>query len=123
MMYFAQIDDDIVIDQIPLAEINQVKEMNAADKASDEAKDENQMMIETDPEGYNSGRTYYLQAGSKDVCQHIIKTLWQCRTRAYEKAHAQSVFSQAQLKALRVYRSTVFQRFVAFLIVSVCSIR
>ena len=120
LMYFAQLNDDKVIDQIPLAEINGVKEMNAVEKESDEAEDEKQLMIETHPEGYNSGRTYYLQAESKASCQDIIKTILRYCAAAYERAHVQSVFHQAQLRVLKVYRSTVFQRFVAFLIVSVC---
>jgi hypothetical protein len=122
MMYFTQINDDVVIDQIPLAEISRVKEMEAAEKESDEAKDENQLMIETSPEGYNSGRTYYLQADSKASCQDKIKKLLQHSAAAYERAHAQSAFRQAQLRVLKIYRSTVFQRFVAILIISVSAL-
>ena len=119
MMYFVQLDDDIIIDQIPLAEINRVQGMEATNKEGDEAKDENQLLIETHPEGYNSGRTYYFQAESKSSCQDIIKKLLQHSAAAYERAHVQSVFHQAQLRVLRVYRSAVFQRFVAVLIISV----
>jgi hypothetical protein len=122
MMYFTQTNDDIVIDQIPLAEINRVKEMEAmeaVDRVSDEAKDENELMIETLTEGYNSGRTYYLQADSKASCQDTIKQLMEHSTAAYERAHAQSKFRQAQLRVLKVYRSKFFQRFVALSIILV----
>jgi hypothetical protein len=118
MMYFTQIKEDIVIDQIPLAEIIQVKEMEAG-KEINEAQDDKQLMIETHPEGYNSGRTYYLQADSKSACQDKIKLLEHHKAAAYEREHAQSVFRQAQLRVLKVYRSTVFQRFIAFLIIVV----
>jgi hypothetical protein len=121
MMYFTQINDDIVIDQIPLAEITRVKEMEAADKVIDDSKDDNELMIETNSEGYNSGRTYYLQADSKLSCQDKIKKLSQYRKAAYERAHAQSLFRQAQRRVLKFYRSTWFQRVMAFLIISVNS--
>ncbi len=112
-------NDDIVIDQIPLAEIHRVKGMEAGDKETELAKDENELMIETHPEGYNSGRTYYLQAQSKASCQEIIKKLVQHSAAAFERAHAQSVFRQAQIRVLKVYRSIVFQRSVAVLIILV----
>jgi hypothetical protein len=116
VMYFAH--DDRVVDQIPLAEISQVKEM-IADTSNDESKDDNQLLIETHPEGYNSGRTYYLQAESKASCQDIIKRLLKYRKAAYNRAHAQSSFRQAQLRALKIYRSTIFQRLIGLLIISV----
>ena len=120
MMFLAQINEDVVMDQIPLAEITQVKEMEAVEKGKDNmAKNENELMIETNPEGYNSGRTYYLKAESKVSCQEKIRKLKHYRAAAYERAHAQSAFRQAQLRVLKVYRSTPFQRFVAFLIISV----
>ena len=121
-MYFTQLNEDVVIDQIPLAEIIQVKEMEA-DKEMHETQDEKQLMIETHPEGYNSGRTYYLQADSKSACQDKIKILLHHKAAAYERTHAQSVFRQAQLRVLKVYRSTVFQRFTAILIISVRALR
>ncbi len=119
MMYFSQMNDDIVMDQIPLAEIHRVKEMEAGDQETELAKDANELMIETHPEGYNSGRTYYLQAQSTASCQDIIKKLVQYSAAAFERAHAQSAFRQAQLRVFKVYRSSVFQRFVAILIILV----
>jgi hypothetical protein len=119
MMFLTQINEDVVMDQIPLAEINQVKEMEAADNGIAKTSDENQLMIETHPKGYNSGRTYYLQADSRASCQDKIKKLRQYSAAAFERAHAQSVFRQAQLRVLKVYQSVIFQRFMAFLIISV----
>jgi hypothetical protein len=119
MIYFTQINDDIVIDQIPFAEIHRVKEMEAGDEEAELAKDENEFMIETHPEGYNSGRTYYLQAESKASCQDIIKRLEQYSAAAFERAHAQSIFRQAQLRVLKVHRAKVFQRSIGILIILV----
>jgi hypothetical protein len=122
MMYLTHVNEDVVMDQIPLAEITQVKEMEAADSGISKANNENQLMIETHPEGYNSGRTYYLQADSKASCQDKIKKLKQYRAAAYERAHAQSVFRQAQIRVLKVYESVIFQRLMAFLIILVSAL-
>ncbi len=95
--------------------------MEAAEKENDEMNDENRLMIETHPDGYNSGRTYYLQAKSDASCQDIIKWLTQYSTDAHERAHAQSVLRQAKLRVLKAYRSKAFQRLVAILIILVRS--
>jgi exonuclease VII small subunit len=119
MMYFAQMNNDVIIDQIPLSEIKVVKEMIfEADSSKVETK-EMELMIETSLDGYNSGRTYYLQAETTALRQDIIKKISQYSTKAYEKAHAQSTLRRAQLRVRKVYQSLLFQRFTAFLIVSV----
>lgn len=76
MMIFAQMSDDVVVDKIPLTEIKQVQEMVNGDIGEDhESKLANQttdLMVETLPEGYNSGRTYYLSAESATSCTVVI---------------------------------------------------
>ncbi len=123
MLYFAQMNHDVVIDQIPLSEIKTVKEMVVEDEAGKVDKKDMELMIETSADGYNSGRTYYLQAENQASRQDIMRKISYNSTLASEKAHAQSSFSRAQRRVLRVYRSEVFQKFVASLIVSVCLIR
>jgi hypothetical protein len=122
MMYFAQVNDDVILDQIPLSEIKAVKEMVVEDDSSKVETKELELMIETSSDGYNSGRTYYLQAETKVSRQDILKKISHYSTKAYEKAHAQSVLRRAQLRVRKVYQSSLFQRFAAFLIVSVCSL-
>ena len=118
-MYIAQLKEDAAIDQIPLAEVQLVREMDNVDGEDEEAKQSNNLMIETHPEGYNSGRTYYLQADSSSSCQEIVQTLSRYCTVAHEKAHARTLFSRAQRRVDKVYRSALFQSFFAFLIIAV----
>jgi hypothetical protein len=119
MLYFAQVNHDVVIDQIPLSEIKAVKEMVVDDDAGNEDKKDMELMIETSADGYNSGRTYYLQAENQASRRDIMRKISHNSKKAFEKAHAHSSFSRAQRRVKRVYRSEVFQKFVAFLIVSV----
>ena len=120
MVTFAQVDGEVVIDKIPLAEIESVRDMhNIEDEDLEKSKHLNQFMIETYSEGYNSGRTYYLKAESKDMCQQLITKLGQCSVRARERANAKTAFTLAQQHVGKVYSSAAFQNFFAFLIVAV----
>jgi hypothetical protein len=93
--------------------------MDNGDGVDKEAKHSNDLMIETHPEGYNSGRTYYLQASSRVACQDIVRKLSKSCKAAHEKAHARTVFAQAQRRVGKVYKSTLFQGFFAALIIAV----
>ena len=112
-------NDDEVIDQIPLSEIKVVREMIVEEDTSKVETKDMELMIETSPDGYNSGRTYYLQAETKVSRQEFINKISQYSASAYEKTHAQSAWSRTQRRVLKVYQSSAFQKFVAFLIVSV----
>ena len=76
-------------------------------------------MINTIAEGYNSGRTYYLQANSKEQCQEMVKLIKVLVKRACEMASAQTQFSRVQLRARKVYKSHLFQSSSATLILAV----
>ena len=119
MMYFAHMNEDVVIDEIPLSEIKIVKGMVVEDDTGKVETKEMELMVETSPDGYNSGRTYYLQAETKESRQDIIRKISQYSASACEKANSQSALSQAQLRVLKVYRSSLFQKIAAFLIASV----
>jgi hypothetical protein len=84
-----------------------------------DSKPGNELMIETHPDGYNSGRTYYLQAESEILRNNIVKMLSESSALALDRAQAQSAFAQTQRRVERVYRSSPFQSFFAFLIVAV----
>jgi hypothetical protein len=64
-----------VIDKIPLNEIKIIREMIDAEDEGKKSKDGNEFMIETNAEGYNSGRTYYLQADSYAACRDVSKKI------------------------------------------------
>jgi hypothetical protein len=94
--------------------------MTDVDEESKKSRDANELMIETNPEGYNSGRTYYLQAESKAFCQQVVQQLNQNCKEANERANAQTAFTLAQQHSRKMYRSTIFQNIVAILIIAVC---
>jgi hypothetical protein len=117
-IFFAQSGDDVVMDPIPMAEILLIRGMNS-DEEQPESKQGNELMIETHPDGYNSGRTYYLQAESEALCKKLIKNFSTYATAAYERAQTQSTFALAQRRVDRVYRSGPFQFVFAVLITAV----
>ena len=111
-----------MVDQVPLAEISSIREMHS-DEKHQESNQRNQLMIETQPLGYNSGRTYYLQAESESLCVNLIRTLSAYAAVALERAQAQSTFALAQRRVNRVYRSSPFQILFAVLIIAVSAIQ
>ena len=122
MVTFAQVNGEIVIDKIPLAEIESVRDMHSIENEDlEKSKHLNQFMIETHTEGYNSGRTYYLKADSKDMCRNLIVKLDKCAVKARERANAKTAFALAQQRVGKVYNSTAFQNFFALLILAVTS--
>ena len=109
-----------MIDKIPLAEVKVVQEMRTTQLEGDEnSKHVNELMIETHPDGYNSGRTYYLRAESRESCQEIVYTLSRYARKAHERTHTTPVFTHTRRFAGKVYRTSIFQNFFAFLIVAV----
>ena len=118
-MLFAQLSDDTVIDKIPLFEIKMVREMIDAEDEGKKSKDGNEFMIETNADGYNSGRTYYLQADSSAACRDISKKISRNSKQAIDRANAKTAFAQAQQRVGILYRSAIFQNIVAFLILTV----
>ena len=119
--HFAQLHDDMIIDKIPMSEVELVREMKNVQLENKNSRGEAELMIETHPDGYNSGRIYYLQAESRSTCQNLIQTLRERCTKAREKANAQTALAQAQQYVGKIYRSKYFQNFVAVLIIAVCS--
>ncbi len=120
-MIFAQMDDDVVLDKIPLAEIKQVQEMLNTDDEHHESKlnQTTELMVETLPEGYNSGRTYYLSADSAASCRDTVQVLARYSKAAYKRANSQTVLSQIQQHLHSVAYSAIFQNTMALLIITV----
>ncbi len=102
-------------------EVELVREMRSILHENKKSLDAEELMIETHPDGYNSGRIYYLQAESKAMCQKIILKLKQYCTAARERANARTAIAQAQQYVHKIYRSKPFQNAVALLIVAVCT--
>ena len=96
-----------------------VREMIDAEDDDKGSKDGNELMIETNADGYNSGRTYYLQAESSAACREISKKISENSRIAIEKDNAKTAFAQARQKVRKIYRSAFFQNPVAFMILTV----
>ncbi len=101
-------------------EVELVREMRNILHENKRSNDAEELMIETHPDGYNSGRIYYLQAESKAMCQKIIQKLKHYCSAARERANARTALAQAQQHVGKMYRSKFFQNMVAFLIIAVC---
>jgi hypothetical protein len=79
----------------------------------------NAFQIATISDGYNSGRSYYLQADSGEVKQQIISQLKMLAKNAKKKAEVKSSFRKTQDRVRSVYVARPFQAATALLIVAV----
>ena len=152
MVYFAPIDDDTVIDMIPMVEIIAVtgedeeddalkyagemrKEKNSTfpdqssflkrkssivDKKEGVPKTANTLSIITHPEGYNSGRKYFLQASSSDTRKKVTQELAHLSKVARKAAERKSKFQKSQARVKRIFLSNPFHILMSTTILVVC---
>ena len=129
--------DDLEIDRIPLYEIEFVSEMKEkmerrssiimngvqsfADSHSQREASNSSfpLQISTIRGGYNSGRSYYIQADSKESREELILMFTKLAKSARKRHEAHNVFRRVQLLARSVYESFPFQTMVAALILAV----
>ena len=130
---FAQLDDDIMIDKIPLAEIEDIRIMETDDeeleyisnRPCDDAttKSENlehhSLIIKTAPGGHNQGRNYYLRARSVETCQGLVNSINRAGLSAKLREEAHSRFAKSQFALRQIYFSSPFQYASASLIAAV----
>jgi hypothetical protein len=116
---FAKEGDDMMIDSIPLNEVETVQEMSKFKTSVDKAKFSNAFMITTIPEGSNDGRTYYLQADSEDQCSELATRIAGMGRRAARRAETKSRIHKIQYLARSIYASEQFQFGCALLILAV----
>ena len=115
---FADANDENQIDYIPFAEVEFVKEMEA-DITGDMRKnheDRHRITISTEPNGYNSGRAYYLALNSKEELDRLTAKMTKLSNAARVRAQAKTVFRLVQLKVRNRYESNVVQGFMALMI-------
>ncbi len=108
-----------MIDTIPLAEVEVVKDMSSLDEEVDRTKFANALMIATSPEGHNSGRTYYLQASSEEHCKRLVRDFASLASDAVRRAEANTRFAESQYFVRNVFQSNPFQLVSACLILGV----
>jgi hypothetical protein len=113
---FANIGESSSFDAIPFAEVSSVEQLNdsprsdstavqpmaegPALKSADSAKTlfRHAVQIKTDADGYNSGRTYYLQASSAEQCAELCASLAVLARRARKAVVAGTRFRRLQTK-------------------------
>ena len=78
------------------------------------------MQIKTDPDGHNSGRTYYIRSNDSEDIGQMISRLSSLAKDARKRAENKSKFERQQLAVRRIYNSPPFQYFTAALIFGVC---
>jgi hypothetical protein len=116
---FARVGENILIDTVPLAEVESIRDMHSIDEDVDSAKFLNALMITTIPEGYNSGRTYYLQASSEEHCKRLVTEWLRLATRARFAAEANTKCAESQYVFRKIFDSNSFQLISACLIIAV----
>jgi hypothetical protein len=143
-VYFTLVDEDDVRDFIPLSEIERIAAKHDGDDDNSagqaiSAPDEQDIrtkslkrvktvsayrfffgfQIETSKDGYNSGRTYHVQADSKDNCKNAVTMLAQYSQRAKVAAQKRTEFEKSQQFLLKIHNSIWYQTIATTLILAV----
>ena len=121
-MSFAFVKHDEEIDRIPLYEVEYVKsndEIGAMDIELETTHEHFCLQVATDPQGHNSGRSYYLRTWSKEVHEEIFPLLNQLVKNARKRSGGSSAFQRAQRKIRKLYGHFICQSIFAFIIVGV----
>ena len=114
---FCREKDGPVVDAIPLSEVELVQEMNDDSLSlqseskghAENVKNYSTFQIKTVPDGYNSGRTYYLRTMPDPAPSRIIQKLREGTNAARKRAVVMSRFKQAQKFVRQFHDSTFFQ--------------
>ena len=131
---FSNVNDDSVLDIVPLHEVINVRDTTlqneimgdadsefdgTSDSDADETIKKNIFEIETNPEGYNSGRVYQIQAASAHDFRKIFNDLTKLASTAREEAEAKSRFKKSQQRVGKVFNSNIVQGALAILVCAV----
>ncbi len=123
-----------MLDVVPLHEVRNIRDNSAQNEiiAEDEsetngtttsnedgADNKNVFEIETSPEGYNSGRTYQIQAENGGEFRTIFDNLTKLASAARDEAEAKSRFNKSQQRVGKVFNSNIVQLVMAILIFGV----
>ena len=129
---FAFVGEEDQLDYIPFAEIEFVRSWEDDTVAGiptfrDSSVDMDRrpealtaVHIGTSMDGYNSGRAYYISAGTSAQRARLIEHLQRNAKAAKLRAEASTMYQRVQLTVRRNYESPILQYFVAGLIAAVC---
>ena len=135
----SNMNDDAVLDIIPLHEITAIQDMtlikeleedDASDAGGSAAGDDggstdlndsgkNTLQIETSQVGYNSGRVYQIRAASVENFSPMLEKMLKLSTIAREEAEKKSKFRKSQDRVGNVFNSDTVQRILALMIFGV----
>jgi hypothetical protein len=75
--------------------------------------------INTSKEGYNSGRTYHIQAHSKENCENAVSMLSQYSQKAKSAVQKRTEFEKSQHFVRKIHNSVWYQTVATTLILAV----
>ena len=122
---FAFVGMEQEIDRIPLIGVDFVKaHVETAGMQGDDfngplSQDHFCFQIATNPEGYNSGRTYTLRTSSKGLYHEILPLMDKLLKNARRRARATTLFRKFQWKVRKVYSNNLCQSIIAVIIMGV----
>ena len=119
LIAFAIPGEDSVVDKIFLKEVDLVKNMSRFNSGVDGVKFQNAIMITTLPDGYNGGRTYYLQDETREGCASLESLISRLARAASARAEATTGLAKIRQYSRHIFNSRLFQWSSAFLILAV----
>jgi hypothetical protein len=133
-MYFSLMENDNIVDCIPLFEVLLIKQLGVdggLESTLQRSKGsitnsqlscdllDRALRIDTSPDGYNSGRTYYLQLESDEECTRLATKMTAYVKDAIRRFEAKTGLERSQARARALFNSTMFQCSAAFFIITV----
>ena len=120
---FAFVKQNEEIDRVPLADVDYIKasdEFGANTDAEMELSTHHFVLqIATNPNGHNSGRSYYLRTSTKETYDEILPLLQFSVKTASKQAQASTNFQRAQRKVRKIYGHVAIQSLFALIIIGV----
>jgi hypothetical protein len=125
---FAQPNQDVLLDAIPLSEVIEIDSMQNMDDVEQQQSGvvfgsaidfTHAFQIRTKKQGKNSGRKYYLRAETDEASTAIIGSLTKFAKAAGKRAAAETRWEKIRSRILKIYDSSIFQGVAAVLIVGV----
>jgi hypothetical protein len=124
---FARLDEDVLLDAVPLSEvigIDCMKEVDQDDVASKSNFESavnftHAFQIRTKKDGFNAGRKYFIQANSDEELTQLVDEISKVAIIAAEREAARSKWEKIQLDVREFYNASWLQGAAAFLIIAV----
>ena len=119
---FAFVNHHEEVDRIPLSGIEYIKaneEIGAMDIEVESSHEHFCLQIATDPDGLNSGRSYYMRTSSQKTYDDLFPTLVKYTKAARKQAQASTLFQRVQVRVRKFYARFICQAIFAMIIIGV----